>query len=130
MTSIIRIDRAKPPRLTPAAHRLLSTAIGDARERLGDCLRTSTPPLEVVYLDDGKASVALMLTFDVAGLNAEAGGTAMAEREAAVLAVLTGEWQSAEDVGVASVGWCEPELRALWRAGLAQQVGGMWRRAK
>lgn len=80
--------------LTPAARRLLASAIGDLRERLGDSVIRATPPLEVVPCGDGHASVALVLTFPIAALNAEA--AVQAEIRAGVEAIV------AADVAVAS----------------------------
>lgn len=60
-----------PARLTPASIRLLATAIGDLAERMGGSL-TAAPSFDPAYFDDGTATVALVLTFKVAALNAVA----------------------------------------------------------
>ncbi len=53
---------------------------------------------------------------------------ALTEREAQVLAVLAADWLTGEDIS-ARVGFvATAELRALWRRGLAINVGGDWRR--
>lgn len=62
-------DPAVVHRLSPAAMRLLGTAMGDFAERLDGAL-TTRPVLEPVYLDDGhRASIAIILTVSVDDLN-------------------------------------------------------------
>lgn len=61
-----------PQHISPAAARLVATAIGMLREHIGDAILTSAPPLEAVDIGDGRASMALVLTFDVNALNAHA----------------------------------------------------------
>lgn len=56
-------------RISPAAARLLNTAIDELRERLGDVLIRATEPVDPVYLGDGRASVLVCLTFSVEDLN-------------------------------------------------------------
>ncbi len=58
--------------LTPAASRMLLAAIARLREDLHDCSGVVTSSLEPVYLGDGKASVAVVLSFNFAALNAAA----------------------------------------------------------
>ena len=62
---------AIPARLTPAAIRLLATAISDLAERLGGSL-TSPPQFDTAYLPDGRVAITLTLVADVAALNEHA----------------------------------------------------------
>ena len=64
------------PRLTPAAMRLLGTAVGDLAEAMGGAL-TAVPMIEPVYVGDDKASVAIILTVRVADLNRRAAEDAL-----------------------------------------------------
>lgn len=83
-----RQQREPGPTVSPAAARLIGTAIGNLRELLADATAAAPMPPEIVDLGAGRGSFALVVTFDIADLNREA---ARVDRDRPAVEALTRE---------------------------------------
>lgn len=120
-------------RLTTAAHRLIDAEIGTFRERLGDARVTATPPLDVAYIDGGKASIAIVVTFSVAGMNAEAADrtstVGLLDKFTVMGALNRPLWIERDTLAVLCPGVdVDGALAELFDRGLVERVGSQWRR--